>query len=244
MSDKMLYGIAILDKDAIKTDQDGIKTTLAALDLRIHQNAVQCLIHAEIHGDTSLMRRLLVDIIDTKTGYRRQGLINWMRKHSPMELTKDNINLSGTLEDGEKRPFLVDLANKTPFWLDGDNAEHVAKPVYRDALTGKFDQAIREFENAVANTITVNGKPAAINPEKPFYDGVQIGKAEEFFLQMKNNVVAFKSAIKDDTREVRNAQATLRKALNGVDPAIAKAMLGEVLQPQHEKTSVLEEAAA
>lgn len=244
MSDKTIYGIHILGKDAIKTDQDGIKTTLAALDLRIHQNAVQCLIHAEIHGDTSLMRRLLVDIIDTKNGYRRQGLINWMRKHSPMELSADNINLSGTDEKGDKRPFLVEQANKTPFWTDKDNAERVARPVFQQALTGKFDQAIREFESALANTQVVNGKPAAINPDKAYYDGVKLDKVEAFFLAMKNNVIAFKNDVKDETREVRNAQATLKKALGGMDPAMAKAVVNEVLQPQPEKAPVLETEAA
>lgn len=265
MSKQAIYGIEILDKQAIKDDQDGIKTVLGGLDLRVHANAIQCMIHAEIHGDTSLMRRLLVDTITEVTGYRRQGLINWMKKFSPMELKgKDNLDLSGVvtddfmkslakqfpdlklpdLKEGDKRPWLIEQANKTPFWTDKDNAERVAKPVYRDAILGKFDLGIREFEAAFNNTTTAQGKAAPIDATKPYYDGVQVDKALEFFQSMKNNVTNFRTAVKDDTREVRNAQATLRKALNGVDPATAKAMLGEVLGPTTEKAPVLETEAA
>lgn len=229
MSKAEIYGIAILGKDAIKSDQDAIKVTLIGLDAQIHANAVQCLIHAEQHGDTSLMRRLLVDIIDTKTGYRRQGLINWMRKHSPMELKADNINLSGTDEKGDKRPFLIEKANETPFWMDEANREMVAKPVFRDALTGKIDVAVREFENAVANTVMVGGKATPIDVTKGYYDGPHMDKAEEFFTSLKNNVVAFKSAVKDDTREVRQAQATLKRALGGMEPEAARSVVEEVL---------------
>jgi hypothetical protein len=77
--------LVLLEKGAIKSDQDGIRVSLKDLDKRIHMNAVQCLLHAEKHGDTSLMRRLLVDIIDAKSGYRRQGIIAWMKEFSPTE---------------------------------------------------------------------------------------------------------------------------------------------------------------
>lgn len=256
MSEQKIYGIAIWEKQAIKDDQDGIKTVLGGLDLRVHANAIQCMIHAEIHGDTSLMRRLLVDTISEVTGYRRAGLINWMKKFTPMELKgKDNLDLSGTVTDdfvkslmkqfpnlklaklneGDKRPWLIEQANATPFWTDKDNAERVARPVFRDTILGKFDQGIREFEAAVNNTTVVSGKAAPIDATKPYYDGVQMDKAMEFFQSIKVNVTSFRTTIKDDTREVRTAQATLRKALNGVSPEQAKAMLGEVLAPQPEK---------
>jgi hypothetical protein len=245
----VVHGISVLGKDAIKSDQDGIKTTLQGLDKRIHENAVQCLIHAEIHGDTSLMRRLLVDSIGELTGYRRQGLINWMRKFSPMELTKDNINLSGVIDEasikalvkkfpddlneamftvGGKRPFLVKQANETPFWTDSDNAERVAKPVYRDNLTNKLDQAISEFEKALQNTLVTGTKVSPIDATKPYYDGVQLDKATEFFQSLKLNVTAFKQSYKDSTREVRVAQDTLRRSLAGVSPDEAKKILGEI----------------
>lgn len=218
--------LTLLDVDAIKKDQDSIKRSLTRLDMAIHANAVQCLMHAQKHGDTSLMRRLLVDIIDAKTGYRRQGLINWVRKFSPMELKGDTINLSGTLDDagraslikqfpdvdqsklvtGEKRPFLVHEANNTPFWTDADNNERVVKPVWRDNLLAKVNSAEKEFRAAWENT-TKDGK--AVDPTKPFFDGVHGDKVVSFF----DEVAKLREALpKDATREVRQAQADLAKA--------------------------------
>lgn len=84
----------LLSADEIKLDQDSIKKTLTALDQQIHLNAVQCLMHCEKHRDTSLMVRLLVEIIDgDTTGYRRQGLIAWMKYFSPMRLSGKTLSL-------------------------------------------------------------------------------------------------------------------------------------------------------
>lgn len=216
--------LVLIGKDEIKADQDVIRVNLVGLDASIHKNAVQCLMHAEKHGDTSLMRRLLIDIIDAKTGYRRQGLINWMRKFSPMELAGDTINLSGTDGKGAKRQFQIDLANATPFWLDRDNAERVAKPVFRDTLMSKFDTAIKEFEASAANTL--NGKP--IDPSKPFYDGLHIDKMVEFFTNLKT---AKDNLPADETRVVRLTQARIAKDTEFVTANAAhvnKAAPGEV----------------
>lgn len=150
---------------AILAAQDGIRTTIVKLDQSIHDNAVQCLLHAEKHGDTSLMRRLLVDILDVKTGYRRQGLINWMRKHSPMELSGKDINLKGVDQLGNKRPFLIAEANLTPFWLDNANAEQVARPVFQGNLISKIAAAVREFK-ALRDNTDAQGSPK--DPTKPY----------------------------------------------------------------------------
>jgi hypothetical protein len=202
----VVAGIEVLTKDVIKGQQDGIKKALTKLDMNIHMNAVQCMIHASIHGDTSLMRRLLVEVIDAQTGYRRQGLINWMRKFSPMELKGDIINLSGLTPEGEKRPFKIEEANATPFWTDQDNNEKVAKPVYQDTLMAGINRSIRDFNAAVANT--VEGKP--IDPTKPFYDGVKMAEVADFMAEVEKRANALP---KDNTREVRQAQEKLQQVL-------------------------------
>ncbi|CAN5950614.1 unnamed protein product [Sphagnum jensenii] len=232
--------IVLMSKDAIKSDQDGIRKDILSMDKRIHANAVQCLLHASVHGDTSLMTRLLVDIVDAKTGYRRQGLINWVRKFSPMELKGSVINLSGLMTEGgikslvkqfpeidrsllvagARRPFLVNEANATPFWTDSDNAEMVAKPVYRDNLMAKFDSAFKEFNSAIENT--VNGKP--IDPSKPFYDGIHADKVIDFFTKANE----LRSQLPpDDTRKVRLARQEAAR-LNQVAEEAEKAMQGEI----------------
>lgn len=223
--------IKLLSVEDIKKDQDGIKVSLAKIDQAIHANAIQCMLHAEKHGDTSLMRRLLVDIIDAKNGYRRQGLINWVKKFSPMELTRDTINLSGILDEtgaknlvkqfpeeltldmfeiGERRPFLCWLAAKTPFWTDADNAERVAKAVYRDNLVSKMAAASKEFRAALANTVNPGTKDAtAIDPKQPWWDGIHTDNVVALFDTVDKAVAGLP---KDSTLQVRKAQAELAKA--------------------------------
>jgi len=190
--------------DQIKQDQDGIRKALVSLDQSVHQNAVQCLLHAQEHGDTSLMRRLLVEIIDAKTGYRRQGLIIWMRTYSPMELEKDNINLSGVDPmTGLPRPWRIEEALETPFWAL-KAADEVVKPMFADTWKSKLNMASKEFRTAAQNTL--NGKP--IDPTKPFYDGTGIEEVTKFF-DMLDNAKATLPA--DNTKELRKAQETVKR---------------------------------
>jgi len=212
--------LKLMSKEAIKADQDIIKSNLTKLDMAIHSNAVQCLLHAEKHGDTSLMRRLLIEIIEPKgNGYRRQGLIQWMRAYSPMELKGDVITLSGVNEKGQKRPFEVETANEKPFWTDRRFAE-VVKPVYRDNLMSKINSSIKEFRSAIANT--VNGKP--IDPTKPYFDGVHPAELISFFDEVEKRANALPA---DQTRAVRKAQEDLKQAL-GDDQEARKAVLEAV----------------
>lgn len=194
----------LLSPAEIKKDQDGIRRTLTKLDAQIHANAIQCMLHCEKHRDTSLMRRLLVDIIDAKSGYRRQGLIAWMRQYSPMELSGDTINLSG-MKDGKERPFDVQKAAETPFWsLTREIA--VVRPIYQESVLNKIEAAVREFKKAYENT-GEDGKPK--DASKPFYDGTHLDKVVDFFEQVEK----LKGTIPADaTREVRQAQETLRMA--------------------------------
>jgi hypothetical protein len=203
----MLQLPAIWPVDDIKKGQDTIKVNLTSIDGLIHENAVQCLMHAEKHGDTSLMRRLLVDIIDAKSGYRRQGIIAWMRTYTPMELKGDTINLSGVdAATGKKRPWRVQEANANPFRSDRKFAEQ-AKPIYRDTLLSKVNLMIKEYKAAKANT--KDGKP--VDASKAYLDVLHADKLEEFMDGVESNVVNLSQYL-DNTREVAKARENLAKA--------------------------------
>lgn len=200
------------EKAEIKSNQDSIKQTLVGLDAAIHLNAVQCLLHAEKHGDTSLMRRLLVDIVDAKSGYRRQGLIAWMKEFSPMRLDGDVIKLNG-MKDGERQLFRCELANSTHFSELASAREMVPhKPIFRDGLTSKLDRAVKEYKDAMANTIFEAGKdPRPKTPGKPYYNGNQADKVEASFDKI-SNVIAELEAWNDPTKTIYTAQQTIAKA--------------------------------
>lgn len=192
----------LLDKAIIKEDQNVIRVSLVKLDASIHANAVQCLLHAEKHGDTSLMRRLLVDIIDDKSGYRRQGLIAWMRRFSPMELHGDVIKLTGTI-NGEPIPFDVKTANDTEFTKIPEFAEMIQwRPVFKGGLVGKIERALKEYKASLANTKIEDGKVMGpIDPKKPYYNGIHLDKLDTIFDKIEAATAEFQT-FADDTAEV------------------------------------------
>lgn len=198
-----VVALALLSKDEIKAGQDIIRTNLTSMDKLVHDNAVQCLMHAEKHGDTSLMRRLLVETLGGKNGYRTRGLINWMRKFSPMELKGDTVNLSG-VKDGQKRPFKIVEANAMPFWLDSDNDERVSKPVFQETLLSPISRVVKTITDAMENT--VNGKP--VDAAKPFFDGLHGDNLIDFATKVKELVDALP---KDNTLEVRRAETRIKE---------------------------------
>jgi hypothetical protein len=194
----------------IKADQDGIRKSLVKIDASIHANAVQCLRHGEEHGDTSLFRRLLVDIIDAKSGYRRQGLIVWMRKFSPMELVGDVIKLSGVDADGNRKPWLIEEANKTPFTGLGEARETTGRPMFRETLMSKVNGALRDWKNAKANTVIVDGQAQAIDKSKPFFAGLHMDKMDKFFEDLDTGVASIEK-FGDDSKLVSDARQTVAK---------------------------------
>lgn len=202
-------------KQAIKDDQDSIRTDALSISARIHANAVMCLRHAEKFGDTSLMRRLIIDTLGKNTrdtAVRVTGLIGWMRLWSPMELNGDVINLSGTLEDGvTKRPFRIADANASPFWTDRRLDEMPLKPLYRDNLVSKFSVGVKQFREAMKNTVLKDGKPTPIDPKKPFFDGIHTDRVEAAIKTIEEGVVQLAN-FRDSTKVAREAALAKAKA--------------------------------
>lgn len=230
--------LVLMDKETIKSEQDKIKVNLANVDQSIHENMIQCLLHAKEHGDTSLARRLLIDTLDGKnTGYRVQGLINAMRKFSPLELKEDNINLSGTMTEAQavalmkafpeldgklaagKRPFLIEQFAKTYFWKDSDNNERVAVPVYQETMVSPILRVVKDFDLAMENT--VNGKP--VNAAKKFYDGIHADQVAEAMSKIKEII---NSLPKDSTWAVRKAQQEIAEKEEFVRSSLSETLDG------------------
>lgn len=222
------FKLKLMTTDAIKADQDTIRKDLISLDKRVHDNAVQCLAHAAEHGDTSLMTRLLMEIVDKKTGYRNAGLIAWMRRHSPMELKGSKIDLSGVIASeaqrkamiaefpevkeelfvvGERRPFLVDEAAASD-WKSSDYAKEVVKPIFQGTLVSPLTAAAKRFSDAVENTVMIEGKPHPVDAKKPFYDGLHMDAVQDFFEKVK--ALQLQLPV-DATAELRERQRRIRE---------------------------------
>lgn len=190
----------LLSVEEIKADQDSIKKNLTELDQQIHLNALQCLMHCEQHRDTSLMVRLLMEIIDADTtGYRRQGLIAWMKYFSPMRLSGKTINMSGKT-DGKEQPFNLEEAFKTPFWKLTREAPAMLRPMYQQGILGAINKAIKDFETALENT---NEKGDPIDKTKPFYKGKNKDVLVNFSNEVKKLAVIVPA---DSTKDIDMAQ--------------------------------------
>lgn len=188
--------------DEIKADQDTIKTTLTSLDQMIHDNMVQCLLHCQKHRDSTLMVRLLVDVVEQDAnGYRRQGMIAWMRYFSPMRLSGKVIKLSGKDEKtGKEQAFDIEGAVSTPFWKLTREGPAILKPQYQDNYLGAINRVIKSFQQAVANT---NDKGLPIDETKPFYSGKHTDTMNAFMVQVKQLEAVIPL---DDTKDVQQAQ--------------------------------------
>lgn len=218
----------LLAKDVIKADQDvNIRSPLMKLDTAIHANAVQCMLHAKQHGDTSLMRRLLIEVVDDKSGYRRQGLIGWMRRYSPMELAGDVIKLSGTI-NGQPIPWDILTASRTSFRDIDDLKEMIVlKPTFKGGFVGQIERALKSYKASIDNTLIENGKVIGpIDPKKPFYSGIHLDKMDDIFDAIKAQAAKFET-FSDDTAEVAAARKTREEAdrfLKEKEPQLAEAL--------------------
>lgn len=229
---------ALASSDDIKKSQDGIRKNLVKLDQSVHDNAVQCLAHAAEHGDTSLMRRLLVDVLTSDSGYRTQGLIQWMRLHSPCELKAKNVNLSGIIKSdaertallkhfieqseitgiavdeelfvvGERRPFMLAEANVAD-WKASNYAREQVKPLFQQSVLDPITAARKRIMTAMENT--ANGQP--INPSKPFYDGKHGDSVVNFFDEVAKLQAKLPA---DTTQELRAAMLAVKENQAKVD---------------------------
>lgn len=233
-------GLVLISVDEQKAGQDALKANLQTVDQQVHKWGVQALFHASVHGDTSLMRRLLIDVIDETGGYRRQAIINWMRKHSPMELVGKDIKLTGMItsdaqrdamlkmfadEDpalfvvGERRPFLVDAADANMAVKDPGNKEMV-KPVFQATLLSPIFAVKKKINAAMENT--VDGKP--VDASKYYFDG----KNGDAIVAAMDEIQAILDKLPADvTKELREAQTRIKQDVELVESLGGKVELAK-----------------
>lgn len=95
-----------------------VKTTKQGLEL-IHQAEIQCLAHAEKHGDTTLLTRLVTEVRDNCKGVVVAGLNKHIQDNSPIKLSVDPETKevkAKLLKEGDPgyKPFDIQTAEATP----------------------------------------------------------------------------------------------------------------------------------
>lgn len=101
----------IKDSKKLVTAIKSIANRGKKLDADIHLCAVSCLYHAQEHGDTTLMTRL-VDAMP-KSG-RRKALIHWAVEHGKLAYSEKEQTFK--LDKGKSKSWKLAAAESTPFW--------------------------------------------------------------------------------------------------------------------------------
>ena len=146
-------------KDA-KTIQKMIGAVVKASDKlypAIHETAVQCILHAQEHGDVTLLDTLISSL---DKGTYRGGMKFWAEKFTPIRWNGDGkVGLIGP----KKSPTMyekhlvankgvawnVDAAEANPFWtLDEVKADQEKQPVKDERFLGAVAALIKSFEKA------------------------------------------------------------------------------------------------
>lgn len=102
------------NKSEILKSIKSINSRSAKLQRDIHAVAVECLQHAEAHGDATLMKTLYLAL---PTGQRREALLVWCNTYSPLRVTQQGQNCGLLKKDSPKYvPFDIESANANPYY--------------------------------------------------------------------------------------------------------------------------------
>ena len=137
-------------------------STAAKLEATIHTLAVECLEHAQAHGDPSLMFALIKGL---PTGQRVEALVLWVTAFSPIRFTKD--------EDGQRIAAKILGQNKkgyTPFNIEAATAvsyanftkENEPKELTLEALMKLVKNMTSRYNKAEENGLVADGEGDAI----------------------------------------------------------------------------------
>jgi hypothetical protein len=121
----------------IETQIKTVKTNGTKIDALIHETAVQCLAHAEAHGDVRLATRLIEAM--PKSG-RAEALKFWFSEFGPLVwVSQKETGKQFKMDQSDtKIPFNIEGAIETPFW------DLVPEPVVSKMSLEKLKKTIKQ----------------------------------------------------------------------------------------------------
>ena len=134
---------------AVKATINQVAKSTAALTVTIQSLLIQCAMHAERHGDITLMGRLLGGNVEGDTVsasplgaiVRTKGLKVYVEQHTPLRWNGDGK--LGVLKADAKnfKPFDVAAMVATPFYAEAAAVERTAKPLEFEAIFNSLAKA-------------------------------------------------------------------------------------------------------
>lgn len=123
------------------------------LDLDIHSTAIQCLLHAEKHGDPRKMDNLLKAL---GKAHRAEALKVWVGEFSPIAWNGDGVVGIHPKTSKKFKPFAVEAADATPFWELTE--EKASKPLTFEALKKIIAGLSKKVEKAETDGTVADGE--------------------------------------------------------------------------------------
>jgi len=111
---------------------------------KLHAVLVACLNHANDHGDSGPLARLINGL--KNTGNRQQGMLAWVELYTPLNRAKTengDVKFSLPKNEDKRRPWLIDDAEANPFWTATKEKEVKAYDAIKaiDAIVAKLGKA-------------------------------------------------------------------------------------------------------
>ena len=137
-------------KQVVALIDRSVKTTAKGLEL-IHEASVQCILHAEKHGDVTLAQKLMQDVKDNCKGVVVAGLAKWFQDYSPVRLTSENGEVKASLlKAGEKgyKAFDTKAASENVAMEAPEVKNRAERPITKPTIAF-FKQRISGFAKQV-----------------------------------------------------------------------------------------------
>lgn len=119
----------------------------------LHADMVQCMLHAEKHGDITLAQYLMQQVRDNCKGVVVAGIAQWFAKFSPIKLTsQDGVVNAELLKEGDKgyKPFNSAEAETTPAMESREVTDRANRPIVKPTIS-YFKGRIAGFAKQVDN---------------------------------------------------------------------------------------------
>lgn len=136
----------------IKQAIQSIKTSGKKLDAKIHEVAVQCMIHAKKQGDVTLFASLVNAMPKSS---RQKALVQWGMDHAPIKMIHDKATreYKGKMEkdwtQNIEDKFNLEKAAATPFWEHSNEQAPQAQPMTFEKIMKRYEALRNQVHKAI-----------------------------------------------------------------------------------------------
>lgn len=145
--------VKLMSASNVRKSIDANTRMIAVGLVGLHADMVQCMLHAEKHGDITLAQYLMQQVRDNCKGVVVAGIAQWFAKFSPIKLTsKDGVVQAELLKEGDKgfKPFNSGEAETTPAMESREVTDRANRPIVKPTIS-YFKGRIAGFAKQVDN---------------------------------------------------------------------------------------------